>query len=84
MDKSDTYNGSSSNISFFFVQEFHQTKHFFEFFYIQTIEEIDKIMEKIKVRERERERERESKDKRQIRKEIKREVDVDLSDGGRG
>ena len=48
MDKSDTCNGFCINISFF-IQEFLQTKHFFEFFYIQTLEEIDKITEKVKV-----------------------------------
>ena len=45
MDESDTYNELNSNISIF-VQEFLQTKHFFEFFYIQANEEIDKITEK--------------------------------------
>ena len=30
------------------TEEFHQAKHFFAFFYILTIEEIDKLMENVK------------------------------------
>ena len=80
IDKWDTYNGFSSNISFF-IQEFLRTKHFLLVFYIQAIEEIDKITRKNKGLKG---GESGSKFKRQIKEGIEREVDVGLNNEVRG
>ena len=45
VDKLNTYNGFSGNISFFIHGRMSSDKTFFEFFYILAIEEIDKIKE---------------------------------------
>ena len=47
VDKLNPYNGLSSNISFFIQGRTSSNKHFFEFFYISAIEEIDKTMVKM-------------------------------------
>ena len=50
--KLNSYNGFSGNISSFILVENFQSKHFFEFFYIQPFEEINKIIENRKLYKR--------------------------------
>ena len=47
VDKSNTYNRFSRNISFFILRRTSSEKKYFEFFSVSAIEEIDKIMVKM-------------------------------------
>ena len=79
MNKSNTYNGFRSNISFFIHEEVLQTKYFCVFC-ILAIEEIVKIMENVNKYKGERKCQETETEKEGAR----REIDIGLSEGGRG